>query len=256
MKKFILIVVAFVVTIMAANAKLSSNTFMKKGLVSAIKENNDKKKLSKSLNEINDIDESQGEDLEPDDIRNFYINLDDSHYQWTQSKSKSQLALMSHYGLEISNKIDNTIFASTVELPVVVESDDFIYGVVTSTPKLNDKTGLVLLFDYQDDHNFKAIIINNSQYKYMVFHDDKSNTVKTGLIKYSNKDLMNTFYIKKEGSIIHFYLNDIEYGVFKNVVITNPVFGAGVLGKTSTTILKMIFNVEIPEDTEQSTSNT
>ena len=257
MKKALLI---FITTLLAAScieAKISFGTFMKKGLLTAIKENNERNKLKDAVKEVEspDVSENEEEDLDPDDVRNFFKSIDDTQYQWTQGKSKGQQALMSTNGLVISNKIEKEIYASTVELPVVVDTDDFIFGIVTSSTKLNENNGIVLIFDYQDDHNFKAIVINDSQYRYLKFSNGVANSVKTGLIKYSNKNTLNTIYIQREGSTIYFYLNDVEYGVLKNVVINNAVFGAGVMGKASTTILKMIFHVDIPEnDIEQSTT--
>ena len=199
--------------------------------------------------------ENKEDDMDSEDIRNFYISIDDTRYQWTQSKTKNQQALMSTRGLTINNKLENTIFASTVELPLVVESDDFTFGIVTKPVKLSEDTGLALLFDYQDDRNFKTIIIDDSQYRYMVYSGGIPSTVKTGLIKFPKKAKTISMYIQREGSIIHFFLNDVEYGTFKNVSINNPTFGAGVLGKNYANIIAMIFKLESNDgDSEQSTT--
>lgn len=247
MKKLTLLLVALAITTSPVDAKISFKTFMLKGLLPAIKESNEKNKLKNAINEIDGFAYEE-ENSDPDDIMNFLIDMDNSQYQWSQSKSKKNQALLSNAGLTITNKVSNTLFASTIELPIVVESDNFTFGFVTPAEKLNDKKGLALIFDYQDDHTFKTIIIDGSQYRYVVYNGGIANMVKTGLVKYTKGAFLNVFYIKREGSVIHFYLNDVEYGEFKNVEITNAVFGAGVFGKTSTTILKMILNIETPDD--------
>lgn len=269
MKRLFLLFIASALTVTAANAKISFSSIFKKVDGTPVKESNEKKQLSDAVPELDNIGTSDStlDDINPDDVKKFYINIDDPHYQWTQSKTKSQQALMSIDGLVITNKNgkgffknglfqnDYPIFASTVELPVVVESDDFIYGVVATATKLSEDKGYVLLFDYQDNNNFKAIIIDESQYKYAVFNGGNPSIVKTGLIKFPQKANNYTFYIKREGSNISFFIDNIEYGVFKNVTLTNSTFGVGVQGKLSITVLKLIFNVEMPEsDTEQSTT--
>ena len=258
MKRLALLFVAFAVTIMAVDAKISFGTFMKRGLLQAIKENNEKNQTAKAIATIETL--SNTEDTVPDGINKFFCPIDDNHYQWTQSKSKRQQALMTNDGLLINNKLNNTIFASTVELPVVVESDDFVFGVAATSSKpkslkLLAPKNLVLLFDYHDDRNFKAIILDGSQFRYVTNTGGVISTVKSGLVKYSNNVYLNIAYIKREGSIIRFFLNDVEYGVFKNVTITEPIFGVGVMGKGSISVMSMIFNVEMNENNiEQSTT--
>ncbi len=269
MKRLLIILFAFGMSVMIGEAKISFGNFSKAGFLSAIKEqterlrNIENKNKKENKNDTDDVADTetydttdfQSDEMDSSDVKNFCVNIDDTRYQWSQGKSKDQEALMSSKGLKINNKVEDDIYVSTVELPIVVENDDFVFGVVASTEKLNDKTGWVLLFDYQDNHNFKAIVISKEQFQYMVFHDGRSSIVKTGLVKFPKKSSINTFYILREASIVRFFLNDVEYDVFKNVVIKNPIFGVGVKGKTSIIIQKMIFDFKTSEeDIEQSTT--
>lgn len=260
MRKIILLFAVFALVLTPADAKINFGTFMKKGLGKAIKESKEKGATAAAVSTLEN--EDSNDELDPEDIRNFYVKMDDNKYEWTQSKSKKSAVLMSTDGLMIQNmqsyeqsKSAISASISTVELPIMVESDDFTYGVVTTPIKLKDNICLMLIFDYQDDRNFKTVVLDDSQYKYMVIDNGVPNTVKTGLVKYPPKATMHTFYIQREGSIVKFFLNDIEYGVFKNVVISNPTFGVGVLGKAKVTVLRMIFDVITNENAlEESTT--
>lgn len=263
MKRLILLIVAIIVSLTAVEARNSLGNSLKNGLTGLFKREKAKDASdSKSQSEISepfesDNDDGVGDDNESDngDTDSSYYNIDETRFQWTQGKTKTHQALMNAKGLEIVNKVDGEIYASTVELPVTTETDDFIFGVTTTPTKLSDQSGLALLFDYHDNRNFKTVLIDKSQFRYVVYKDGTANVVKTGLVKFPKKAPSYTFYISREGSIIHFFLNDVEYGTFKNVTITEPIFGAGVFGKTSTILLKMIFDVGQNEgDTEQSTT--
>lgn len=276
MKRLILFIVAIVVSLTAIEANNSLGESLKNGITGIFKsekikrqktKNSSDSKSKKSKSSFNENFESgddngsgysnesdDGNESDNDDKISFY-NIDDTRYQWTQGKTKTHEALMSTKGLKIVNKVESELYASTVELPVITETDDFVFGVTSTPMKLSEKSGLALLFDYQDNRNFKSILIDNAQFRYVVYKDGIQNVVKTGLVKFPKKVNSYTFYIKREGSIIHFFLNDVEYGTFKNVTITEPIFGAGVFGKASMILLKLIFDVGQNEgDTEQSTT--
>lgn len=60
--------------------------------------------------------------------------------------------------------------------------------------------------------------------------------------------------IRKEGDIIYFYINDIEYAKIRNIDIKHIKFGVWALGKQDVYFTHFLFYIPEPEESEQSTT--
>ena len=143
---------------------------------------------------------------------------------------------------------------SVVELPIGVENNvEFIFGVDLEGPKLNDNNGVGMIFDYQDNRNYKAMMISKKQYCYIVVKDGISSTVRTGLVKYKGNKYQ--LILKRENGGAVFLLNGIEICKLRRISLTSSYFGVFVSGKAKTILSNFIMFVPDQEDTEQSTTD-
>lgn len=179
--------------------------------------------------------------------------IDDTQFEWSQGKTKDYSILQTPLGLMIDNKRENLVAFSSVELPMNPETDDFVFGVEVRA-NYDGKSACALLFDVQDNRNFKGFFIDKSQYQYIVYKDGTPSVVKSGLIKI-DKRIPNWIIMKREGSNAILYIGTIDYATIKNVQITNPIFGFGVNGKNKAFLKSMLLQVVDNESgAEQSTT--
>lgn len=184
---------------------------------------------------------------------NYFYAIDDTQFEWSQGKTKDYSILQTPLGLKIDNKRENLVAFSSVELPINPETDDFVFGVYVNA-NYDDKSSCCLLFDVQDNRNFKGFFIDKSQYQYIVYKDGVPSVVKSGLIKIE-KRIPNWIIMKREGSNAVLYIGTVDYATIKNVQITNPIFGFGVNGKNKAFLKSMWLQVVDNESgAEQSTT--
>lgn len=189
-----------------------------------------------------------------DSYRSFLYSMDDTQFDWSQSENKTTKVMLKNQGLILENKIKEATACSVVELPVNLEREDFIYGVTFLDAELGDDVNIGLLFDYENNHNYKGIGISKKQFRYFSCKDNVTSDIKTGLIKYKGK-VLNLLMERKQGKVF-FYINDIEIAKFNRVKIDNEFFGVYLYGKGKTTIPYFIFNIPQKDgDSEESTSD-
>lgn len=255
MKKVLLLISLILFAGNYANSKVSFKDWMTKGLLHNIKETKKEKEVERTLKNFQE-DDSDQEGIEA-------FNVFDSQYEWSQFDNKNASAIMNEYGLLLKSKNNNSSSISIIELPIDVENDNFTYGVYAMWLSKNKEGGIGLVFDYEDNHNYKAIIINQKNYDYVNVKNNDIHVVKSGLVKISSKEKNKGFNgnkgllyleIKKEGDVIKFFINDVEFGKFKNVKINNNNFGIITVGKQELLVPKFFFMTGEMENEEESTT--
>lgn len=255
MKKIIILVLLTLIVSSGATAKVTVKDWMTKGLLTNIKEVRKEKRLKKIVTSDSDNDsasfsEESGEPYEGGKM----VDITDPEFEWTQSNTKNACSLMTEYGLMLKNKKGGIITLSTIDLPFDVENDEFTYSleIILTGKKIAKDCCLGIVFDYEDNRNYKAIIINDSQYSYINIKESVEHIKKTGLIKLPEQTFVMS--IKREGDIIYFNIGDIGYAKLTNVEIKHDKFGVLASGKQEVYIPKFLFDIAEMEESEQSTT--
>lgn len=194
----------------------------------------------------------------PDDFNyeseNCVFSVADPEYEWSQTDTKQiKVELKSHF-LLLESKADNGFAYSVSELPFNAEdTPEFIFGIDLNL-KIDNNNHFGMIFDYQDNRNFKGISISKKQYEYFVVKDGGYSAVKNGLVKYKGNDVK--LILRRENGGIKFVLNGIEICKLRRISLTSSYFGAFVRGKAKAAMTDFIMYIPEQEDSEQSTSNT
>lgn len=183
------------------------------------------------------------------------LSVADPLYEWSQYKEKNRSALITKNVLTLESKVKDASASSIIDLNFSPETDNFVFGIPFCGPKLSDELNVGIVFDYEDSRNYKGISISKSQYQYFTVKDGVTATVKNGLIK--TKGAIYNLKLERQGDLILFYLNDLEYAKLNRIKLSSSYMGAFINGKGKTSIPFFIFKLIQPEgDTEESTSNT
>ena len=259
MKKTIILVLLTFIVSSGVTAKVTFKDWMTKSLYSNIKEIKKEKKLNngvKARNEkvTSDFDSSADSYSDEYDETDKMIDITDPEYEWSQSDAKNACALMTEHGLMLKNKKSELITLSTVDLPFNIDNDEFTYSlnIFLTGKKIDKDCTLGIVFDYEDNRNYKAVIINNSQYSYINIKEGVEHIKDTGLIKLPGHTFVMS--IKREGDIIYFSIDDIEYAKLRNVEIKHIKFGVLASGKQEVYIPQFLFDIADKEESEQSTT--
>ena len=241
MKKFVILALLTFIITSGTSAKVTFKDWMLKGVVTNIKEVKKERKLK-------NLDNASYEK------KDNMIDITDPEFEWTQSDTKNACALMTEYGLMLKNKKNGITTLSTVELPFDIDKDEFTYSlrVFLSGKKINKDCLLGIVFDYEDNRNYKAILINYSQYSYINIKDGVEYVKKTGLIKLPEDTFVMD--IKRESDIIYLNIDDIEYAKLTSVEINHIKFGVLAIGKQEVYIPQFLFDITNNEESEQSTT--
>lgn len=194
---------------------------------------------------------STKEDVE---YSNRVFNVSDPEYDWTQTNTKKIKVELKGEVLLLTSKEEDGVAFTIAELPIdIEENSDFMFGVKLVGPKLDDKKSLGLIFDYENERNYKGLAIYKKQFNYFVVKDGTLSSVKSGLVKMKG----NTYKIvmtRKNGKV-EFTLNDLEICILKKVSISNAMFGAFIHGKMTAMMPCFYMHNSEREDTEQSTTD-
>lgn len=226
-----------------------------------------------SLSSYATLPEELGEEL-----GQVVFSANDPEYEWSQTDTKQIKVGFKSQSLQLESKDAKGFAYSVTELPLSVEdTPEFIFGVningfrpsdMDASQKLASKFGKNLansatlkplgcfgmIFDYQDNHNYKAIAIYKKSYLYYVEKDGVISTVKSGPVKFKGDSFK--LMMRRENGGIEFQLNGIEVCKLRKINLTSPYFGVFISGKGKAEIPDFIMYVPEQEDTEQSTSNT
>lgn len=256
MKKIILLLLLVFVASGSVTAKVTLKDWMFRGLITNIKEVKKEKNLKNAEKAHLKKAASDEYTEEYDEVSEYdkMINITDPEFEWDQFDGKNSSALMSEHGLLLKNKKNGIISLSTVELPYDTDKDDFTFSIIVflTGKKIDKDCTLGIVFDYDDNRNYKTILINNSQYSYINVKDGVEYIKKSGLIKLPERTFVMS--IKREGDIMYFNIDDIEYAKLANVDIKHIRFGVLAAGKQEVYIPGFLFKIDDKEDSEQSTT--
>lgn len=177
------------------------------------------------------------------------VNLaaDDTNLDWSQFDSKTGKAAFSKKGfLDIESKDDKRPVMTVTEIPVIPDANYEIAVSLQAKPEDDKFVGIV--FDYQNQKNYKSIVVSKKTFVYSVTERGDESVVKEGLVKPGK--LISNIGFRKEGTVVRFLLNDVEVSKIKNVDITTPIFGVIVGRKGKASIAGISYRVDEQQETE------
>lgn len=177
---------------------------------------------------------SESDEVKSSASENSY-DPSDPIYDWSQVDTKKVKVELKRDGLVLESKNDESFAMTIAELPINIdEQADFMYGVTLNGPKLDDKSSLGIIFDYENARNYKGMAIFKKQFEYFIVKDGVLSSVKTGLVKMKGNTY--TIMMTRKNGKTEFTLNDLELCTLKNITLTNEMFGAYVRGKLKVTM--------------------
>lgn len=184
----------------------------------------------------------------------LYTSFTSPDYEWTQFDSKKGKAVIDTNGLILVSGEDNQQVISVAEFNFDAESTDFEYGIAFTATKAEEGKFVGLVFDYENNRNFKAFVVSKKDFMYFTVDNGETSIVKQGLAK-PGKTIDN-LTLKRVGQKILVQLNGVDVTSINRIKISNPVLGVMVQGKGKAFCTGFLFKLpEENEDTEQSTSD-
>ena len=180
------------------------------------------------------------------------VRIDDPNYEWSQFDSKAGKCMIDKNGnLTLESKTDNQSVVTTTELNIDTESDFDLMLSLLAKPENGKNVGIV--FDYENNRNYKAFIVNKKEFVYYVVEKGEVSIVKQGLVKPGK--LISSLGFHKTGDKLTMMLNGVEVTTLKKVPLATPNFGLIVNGKYKVVLCGFTFRLDIPDDEEQPTTD-
>lgn len=182
------------------------------------------------------------------------ISFDNPDYEWSQFDTKEAKAILKGNGLLIESSKSDRIVLSVAEFPVDLDNPEFSYKVIFTSANLGDNKYVGLVFDYLNDRNYKAVMVDKKTFIYFTVEKGETSIVKQGLVK-SGK-FASLISISLQGQKMEIKLNDLEVSTINRVQITSPILGVMISGKMKAFCSGFYFAVPEPnENIEQSTTD-
>lgn len=183
-----------------------------------------------------------------------FSDITEPTYEWTQFDNKSGKITMTSSGLLIESKSKKQSLISVTEFPFNSENDSFEFGMTFSLTKAEKGKYIGIVFDYESNKDFKAIVFSQKDYIYYTVQRGEQSVIKQGLVKPGK--LISNIFIKYDSDKLEVLLNGLEVTTINRISITSPQLGVIVSGKTSAICEAFYFYVpETGIATEQSTSD-
>lgn len=168
----------------------------------------------------------------------------DSEIEWTVFKNDDSKAEIKKKSLELECKRENTSAISTAKFKKVNVGKDFEYTALFKPSKIDNKSSVGIVFDYRDDNNFQALIIDKNKYYYVVCERGQEYVEAQGDCKV--KGIFCNVTIKKERNSLKFLVNGIEFGSVKTAKkMRQPNFGVIVNGKNKMSCLAVVLGIPL-----------
>lgn len=225
-------------------------------LFSRFSKNNPSGSLSQSVGEaeMKKLSEKAMESENSADENDRIISFDNPDYEWSQFDTKDAKAILKGNGLLLeSSKSDRTVL-SVAEFPIDLDNPEFSYKVIFTSANLGDNKYVGLVFDYLNDRNYKAVMVNKKTFTYFTVEKGETSVVKQGLVK--SGMFASILSISLQGEKMEIKLNDLEVSAINRVKITSPILGVMISGKMKAFCSGFYFAVPEPnENIEQSTTD-
>lgn len=112
-----------------------------------------------------------------------------------------------------------------------------------------------LVFDYENDKNYRAFVVSKKEYVYYSVEKGERSIVKQGLVKPGK--LISQILLKYDSSKIEFLLNGIEVTTLKRISLNSSQLGIIIEGKTKAVCKDfMFYTINSETEHEESTSDT
>ncbi len=152
-----------------------------------------------------------------------YAPVSAPDFDWFQFEEKQAKAIIGKKGLELESKVDGMPCFSVCELPINMESEDFLVALKMVPGSVDDKKPFGMVYDYQNDANFKMLLILKKGYQIVECEKGNRAVVKKGL--YKGKDKEFTVSIIRDQNKVHFGINGLNLTTMLNANLKYPVFG-------------------------------
>lgn len=173
----------------------------------------------------------------------------DPEYDWQQYDEKNGKAKMEKKFLLLESKKDDAFCGTFCELPIAMKHDDFIVRLQMAA-KISDDKGVGIIFDVEDDANYRMLLLMKKSYQLINIKDGKQLVAKKGVFKIKTNEIVD-LAISRYKEKLHFLLNGQEFFVTKSPEMENPTFGFVAPPKTKIACMGIGYWKENPADTEE-----
>lgn len=148
-------------------------------------------------------------------------SFETSKYQWSEEYEGDKIATISDGYYNIENKSQEHFIAIT-DFPF--EGDhNFKVSTKVLIPKFGKKNEFGIVFDYDDDKNFSALILSDMKFRVCNFIGGIEYSVvkKGGIILKAEKGKLVSIEFKKVGKKITFLVDNMEIGTISRKTSSN-----------------------------------
>jgi len=178
-----------------------------------------------------------------------FTPVSDPDFDWFQFEEKQAKAVIGKNGLELESKEDDVPCISVCELPINMESDDFLVALKMIPGSIDDKKPFGVVYDYKNDANFKMLLILKKGYQIVECEDGNRAVVKKGLYKGKDKEFIIS--IMRNKNKVHFGINNINLTTQLNANLKYPTFGFVITTKGKLIGKSIAYKKVTPKDHEE-----
>lgn len=178
-----------------------------------------------------------------------FTPVSDPEFDWSQYQEKQIKAILGKKGLELESKEDGKTCISVCELPINMQTEDFIVALKMTPETVDDKKPFGIVYDYKNDANYKMLLILKKGYQLVDCEKGELSIIKKGL--YKGKDKEFTLSITRNKNKLLFGINGINLTSQLNSNLEYPVFGFVIASKGKLTGTSLAYKKISPKETEE-----
>lgn len=164
------------------------------------------------------------QDLETDGNDGARVfDFEENIAEWNEYAEKKTSAAIGGGCLLLESKKEDTYAESAAPFPLRVD-EDFTVTFRMSVPKIDDKHCVGVLFDYEDEENYRRFVFDRNHYYYYVRRNGgKPRKVKQGSLKNRvkfptrAKNPVTTVTLRRKGDKLEFYINNMDVFVLREL---------------------------------------
>lgn len=184
------------------------------------------------------------------DVRELeYIPVSDPELDWSQFDEKQIKAILGNKGLELESKVEGMSCFSVCELPINMQSEDFVVALKMLPESVDDKKPFGIVYDYKNDANYKMLLILKRGFQLIECEKGELSVIKKGMYKGKGKEF--TLSIARNKNKLYFGINGINLTSQLNSNLEYPVFGFVIASKGKLVGKSLAFKKTSPKETEE-----
>lgn len=184
------------------------------------------------------------------DVRELeFTPVSDPELDWSQYEEKQIKAVLGKKGLELESKEDGMACISVCELPINMQSEDFVVALKMTPESVDDKKPFGIVYDYKNDANYKMLLILKKGFQLIECEKGECSVIKKGMYKGKDKEFILS--ITRNKNKLYFGINGINLTSQLNSNLEYPVFGFVIASKGKLIGKSLAFKKISPKETEE-----